>query len=290
MIIKNFHSHQKAQAHPRLIKITSVLFAATALIACAEESYEVTVEDALLEASSLEIESAEIPELILIEHEVNDESTDFCAIDNLQRRGRESAEGRRGRGHSERDDHVGRGHRGSHPERDMHSNRPERVDHRDHHENGQNPIFAAYDLDGDQNLSDEERSALESDLVAGCEARRARIIESYDTDGDGVLSEEERSVAQETIAAERAAERASRNAELIERFDANGDGVLSHEERHTARDTLHAEREAALIESYDTDGDGELSEEELRVLTQERSAEIQARIQNGEPPHDHPPH
>ena len=264
--------------------------ALTSIVACDESATEVTTQEALLEASALEIQSADVPELLA---EPEEEGAGFCSVDNLERRGRDHAEGRRGphgerghgergeRGHGEGDErHAerhGEGHHGEGHHGEGHGPRGERGEHME-------VVLNAYDVDGDGALSDEEQATLEADLVAGCEARRAALIEAFDTDGDGALSEEERASAQEAIAAEREAERVAREAALLESYDADGDGELSHEERHVARDAERAAREAALVEAYDVDGDGELSDEEQATMEEARAAEVRAAIQSGEAP------
>ena len=127
-------------------------------------------------------------------------------------------------------------------------------------------VFMAYDIDNNRSLSEAEGTALQNDLVAGCEAKRARLIEAFDEDGDGQLSEEERLLARRTIEEERAAEREIRDAEMIERFDTDNDGELSREEKRNARETFRAEREAEMIERFDSNEDGELSDEEVEAM------------------------
>ena len=253
--------------------------ALTSLVACDEGATEVTTQEALLEASALEIQSADVPELLAEDEEGG---AGFCSVDNLERRGRDHAEGRRHshgergeRGHGADDERHGERHGEGHGE--GHGPRGERGEH-------MNVVLNAYDVDGDGALSDEEQATLEADLVAGCEARRAALIEAFDADGDGALSEEERATAQEAIAAEREAERAAREASLLESYDADGDGELSHEERHAAHDAERAAREAAQVEAYDVDGDGELSDEEQATMEEARAAAVRAAIQSGEAP------
>ena len=275
---------QRSHFTPR-IRLSSLIFlvlTTSALIACGEANSEVSVDDALLEASFLEIESADLSELIQITEGAEGERGDFCAIDHIKRRGREVAERRRGHRRGERPVRGDRLERGDRPER---GNRPERGDRP---ERRIKPIFIAYDLDGDQQLNEEERAVLEDDLVSGCEARRVRLLEAFDADGDGTLSEEERSIARDAIEAEKVAERELRQTEMLDRFDADGDGELSREERHAARDTIRTERQAESVDRFDADGDGELSDDERQQMEEERSASIRERIQNGEPPHDRP--
>jgi hypothetical protein len=64
-----------------------------------------------------------------------------------------------------------------------------------------------YDVDGDGELSDEEKAELQADLTAGCEARQAALLAEFDADDDGALSEEELEAARAAHEAEREARR-----------------------------------------------------------------------------------
>lgn len=156
-------------------------------------------------------------------------------------------------------------------------------------------IRRGYDLDQDGSLNEEERGLLRDDLVTGCQARHARLLERHDQDGDGALSASERESAQVEREARRAEAQGAREAHrdahreaLIEAYDADGDGALSREERERARSTQRAEREARLelFESeFDLDEDGVLSAEEEAELR----AHIQERVRRGARPHHQDP-
>ena len=146
-------------------------------------------------------------------------------------------------------------------------------------------IKMAYDVDGDGELSEDEKLLLKDDLTEGCEAKVARILEAYDIDGDGALSEEEKDVAaaaKEEKKAERKENRDAHRAALLDQYDADEDGELNEEERAAAKD---AHKEAAqaridgFIETFDTDEDGELSDDEFAVFTDF----VRERVQNAEP-------
>ncbi len=124
---------------------------------------------------------------------------------------------------------------------------------------------AEFDLDGDGELSDEERRKAR-------EAWRARMVERYDTDGDGEVSREERRAAMR----ERF-ENSDRGQQLIREFDSNGDGVLDEYEQAAMDEYVEmerAERRAEMIEQYDLDGDGELSREERTIQRETMMAEV----------------
>ena len=77
-------------------------------------------------------------------------------------------------------------------------------------------IFSIFDVDGDGQLSAEERNNA-----------RNKIREKIDTDGDGQLSADERSTARSNV-----------REKISEKMDANGDGQLSSDERNAARSNL----------------------------------------------------
>jgi hypothetical protein len=77
-------------------------------------------------------------------------------------------------------------------------------------------IFGIFDVDGDGQLSAEERNDA-----------RNKIREKIDTDGDGQLSADERSTARSNV-----------REKISEKMDANGDGQLSSDERNAARSNL----------------------------------------------------
>ena len=77
-------------------------------------------------------------------------------------------------------------------------------------------IFSIFDVDGDGNLSAEERTDA-----------RNKIREKIDTDGDGQLSDDERSTARSNV-----------REKIREKMDANGDGQVSNDERKTARSNV----------------------------------------------------
>jgi len=77
-------------------------------------------------------------------------------------------------------------------------------------------IFGIFDVDGDGQLSAEERNDA-----------RNKIREKIDTDGDGQLSADERSTARSNV-----------REKIREKMDANGDGQLSSDERNAAKSNL----------------------------------------------------
>ena len=77
-------------------------------------------------------------------------------------------------------------------------------------------IFGIFDVDGDGQLSAEERNDA-----------RNKIRQKIDTDGDGQLSADERSTARSNV-----------REKISEKMDANGDGQLSSDERNAAKSNL----------------------------------------------------
>ena len=87
----------------------------------------------------------------------------------------------------------------------------------------------------------------------------------YDVDGDGQLSVEER----QAFKAARKEARGERRAKVLEQFDADGDGKLNQEEREAAREAHRARIEAKRQERFaeaDTDKNGSLSLEEFSAI------------------------
>ena len=107
-----------------------------------------------------------------------------------------------------------------------------------------------FDQDGDGQLSEQERAAMESQR----EQRKADMMRKLDTDGDGQISD-----------AERAALKAQRVERMVERMDSDGDGKVSQDE-------LDAEprRRPIDLAAADTDHDGLLSVDELTAAMPER--------------------
>lgn len=134
----------------------------------------------------------------------------------------------------------------------------------------------AFDENGDNALSAEERVALVDAMEARCQRLRTERLEQHDTNGDGSLDESERQAAR---VARRARWEARRQERLVT-YDTNDNGVLDAGERVALRaDRVEAaqERRATLLATYDTDGDGRLSTAEALPLRQD----IQRRIIEG---------
>lgn len=119
-------------------------------------------------------------------------------------------------------------------------------------------LLSIYDVDGDDALSDTERTELEADLAARCTNRQAQLLEDFDADDSGALDDDELGAARAARESARAAEQAARLAD----FDLDADGTLSHEERQAA----HEARRAALIAEFDVDSSGELDAAEQAAL------------------------
>jgi len=118
-----------------------------------------------------------------------------------------------------------------------------------------------YDLDGDGELSEEERDTLFEDFQVRCEVLHDRIVEDFDADGSGELSEDEEAEARGAMEAARE-ERLEERDEQCSRMEEKPDGL------------------APFLEDYDMDGDGEMSDAELDAFR----ADARERIRDGGPP------
>jgi len=137
--------------------------------------------------------------------------------------------------------------------------------------------LAKFDLDGDGVLSEEEeRAARLADLLAS--PRGQELAREFDTNGDGILDADE--VA--AMEADMQRRREEREQARIARDDLNGDGVVDDIEREIAREARRAQMEAfrdTMTTRYDTDGDGSLSQDERSVAFNEmRSLWEQSRF------------
>ena len=96
-------------------------------------------------------------------------------------------------------------------------------------------IFGIFDVDGDGNLSAEERTDA-----------RNKIREKIDTDGDGQLSDDERSTARSNV-----------REKIREKMDANGDGQVSNDERNTVRSNVREKIRERLLNSSNNASDNQ---------------------------------
>lgn len=137
--------------------------------------------------------------------------------------------------------------------------------HRHHHHGQASPfaqeaqklVLAKYDKDGDGQLNDDEKAALQADAKALMEQRKAAFIAKYDKDGDGKLSNEEKDAMKAEFQAkreqrraewaqknpEKAAKREQKKADFIAKHDKDGDGKLSREEKDAMKAGFQAKRE-----------------------------------------------
>ena len=128
-------------------------------------------------------------------------------------------------------------------------------------------LRAEFDLDGDGQLSKEERELMWDRVKADYRAER---LARFDVNGDGVLDDEE--------------ERAARLSELLssdwgqrqaKRFDTNNDGVLSKEEIAAMEASFEAMKDD-FVAQHDLDGDRELDDLESEIM----QASMQEQWQN----------
>lgn len=121
------------------------------------------------------------------------------------------------------------------------------------------------------------------DHVRQRDAMIRRLRETADTDGDGDISEAERAAMEKRAKAMRKRS----HKEILKRFDKDGDGKLSDEEKQAARDHAKKRRQQMrkrIVEKFDEDGDGKLSDAELqnaRAAMKKRLSQERARNRGG---------
>lgn len=81
-------------------------------------------------------------------------------------------------------------------------------------------LMKEFDKDGNGELSQEERTAMQAKMREQAEARRKADLEKYDANKDGKLDEAETKTMRE-----------ARQKEMLEKYDTDKDGKLSDEER-----------------------------------------------------------
>lgn len=141
------------------------------------------------------------------------------------------------------------------------SQQAQRGHHRHHHispfaAEARKLVIAKYDKDGDGQLNDEEKAALQADAKAMMDKKKAEFIAKYDKDGDGKLNDEEKAAVKADFQAkrdqrraefaqkkpEKAAKMQQRKAEFIAKYDKDGDGKLSDEEKAAAKADFKGKR------------------------------------------------
>lgn len=174
-------------------------------------------------------------------------------------------------------------------------------------------LLAEADTNGDGELSEEERAAMErpfgehgprgpcveqsaaASSEEGSRPPRAmcrggghargphgpasfrRLLWIYDADASGELDDAERAILEADLEARAAALEAA----TLAAFDADGDGTLSDAELEAAREAHRAEREArraAELATYDADGDGRLNREERQAMHEAKRAALEAQF------------
>jgi Ca2+-binding EF-hand superfamily protein len=108
-------------------------------------------------------------------------------------------------------------------------------------------MLERFDLDADGSLSEDERSAMRTEM----EQRRAEMVARFDADGDGVLTRGERRAARGFAAAQR----------HVRRADLDGDGILSADELNAAL-TLIDEGDRTA----DFNGDRMVNEDDAKAI------------------------
>jgi len=113
--------------------------------------------------------------------------------------------------------------------------------------------LAEWDTDGDGELSDDERKAMQDSYRRRAEDARQEYLKKWDTDGNGELSDEERQASRD--------EYRRRSEERQKAADTDGDGRVSADEWRAYRE--------AIEKKYDADGDGQLNSEERAKMYKE---------------------
>lgn len=141
------------------------------------------------------------------------------------------------------------------PQRDVPEGDPERLrSDRKSDGPGGGRRMEQFDANGDGQLSDEERAALQADRDARRAERAARTAE-FDKDGDGDLSDAERDTM-----------RSARLDDMMAELDLDADGKLTAEEIGNATGRI----QRMLDLSADADGDGTVTRPELDAAMSKR--------------------
>lgn len=131
----------------------------------------------------------------------------------------------------------------------------DRLDARKDRQSIRAEMLSTYDLNGDGELSDEERDALRE---ARSSERLARQLEAFDDNRDGKLDGDELAV-QVQARSEMQAERLSR---MLGETDSDADGKISRSEAEAG--DLRIQRVLRDFDEVDQDGDGQVTSEELQ--------------------------
>ncbi len=122
--------------------------------------------------------------------------------------------------------------------------------------------LAAYDTDGDGQLSDDERSAANQQRREWFQQQQQQAMARFDTNADGELSQDERQSMRESMG------KAFEDMRFADRFDSTGDGMVTAADMPAYLDRFYSGNMEA-----DMNRDGVLDETDL--------AEFQSRVAEG---------
>jgi len=131
----------------------------------------------------------------------------------------------------------------------------------------QKEMLAKYDANKNGQLDEDERKALREEIRSGL------MLRLFDRNGDGKLDEAESAAAKEAQARwdQRVAEWGETRDQMLKKYDADGNGRLEGEERTAAWRDL---RQQWSEKRFDANGDGKLDEKEQAAM---KEAEAEAR-------------
>lgn len=122
--------------------------------------------------------------------------------------------------------------------------------------------FIAADTNGDNLLSEDERTALRE---AKRTERQDKRFEKLDTNGDSVVSREEMDARSAEMKAKKDARKDERKQKILEKFDTNLDGELSDAERTIMRTEKKEQRAAKKAERKEMRAEGKKGKRGKRI-------------------------
>ena len=117
-----------------------------------------------------------------------------------------------------------------------------------------------------------DKASSDCKAEAGAEKCDVSIIKKYDVNGDGQLDENEKTAMKKDLEAAKAKLKAKVPAKILEQYDLNKDGVLDENEKTVMKQDAERHRletEAAqmvIIKKHDLNGDGKLDDAEKAAM------------------------